>query len=86
MNFNFESHEFRCINCGKISTVLPRKRSQQTATFHRKKLYCPTCHLVCNSIEIKDEFEREEFLTAFDKGKFKEEAKESIALCSKDYI
>lgn len=82
----YEMHEFRCLNCGEVSAILPRKSSRLKSTFHRKKIFCPHCHLVCNSVEIKDEFERQDFLASFRDGEYEEEAKESVELCEKNFI
>lgn len=65
---------------------LQRASSKLRASGHRKKLYCIHCRKECNTIEIRNEFEREEFLKAFEKGQFKDEAKESIEKCEKSSI
>jgi len=58
----------------------------QDRKFHRKRLYCPNCRRECNAVEIRNEFERKEFLDDFKQGKFIEEAKESVMLCAKSCI
>ncbi len=70
-----EIHNFFCLNCGgKIP--LARKRGKEK--FHRKKLYCPYCQNVVNHAECRTEYEETEFVEAFNKGMFCEEAKESL--------
>ena len=76
---NIEINSFYCLQCGQKSMELPRKRSNRKEQFHRKDLYCPHCRVTINHIEIKDEEERFEFLTRFEKGEFENEAKESIS-------
>lgn len=81
-----ETHEFRCLCCGKPTIPILRPASRQKEKFHRKKLYCPNCHKEYNAVEIRNEFERQEFLNDFKQGKFIEEAKESVILCAKSCI
>jgi len=81
-----ETHEFRCLCCGKPTIPILRPTSRQKEKFHRKKLYCPNCRKECNAVEIRNEFERKEFLNDFKQGKFIEEAKESVILCAKSCI
>lgn len=58
----FEEHEFYCTKCGQKTMSLPRQISHKHKSFHLKKLYCIHCKEEINCVEIKDEFEREEFL------------------------
>lgn len=76
---NLELNSFYCINCGNKSMELPRKRGCRSETFHRKNLYCPHCKLTLNHIEIKNDYEKFEFLEMFKKGIFKDEAEKSIS-------
>ena len=72
-----ELHDFYCLSCGRKTISLPRERGHQHNKFHRKKLYCPWCHIECNHIEIKNDAERIEFLNDFERGKYNGE-RESI--------
>lgn len=58
----FESHEFYCTKCGQRTIPLARKSGQIHKKFHLKKLYCIYCKEEINCVEIRNEFEREEFL------------------------
>lgn len=71
-------NDFYCLNCGKRSFSLPRKSCHQHEKFHRKKLYCPNCHITCNSVEIKTEEDRWNFLNDFENGVYDNERKEII--------
>ena len=75
---SYESHDFYCINCGKKSIPLSRKKGFQRNKFHRKKLYCPFCKEEVNHVECRTYEEREKFLEDFAKGAYIDEAKESI--------
>jgi hypothetical protein len=48
---------------------------------HRKKLYCPWCRIEVNHIEIKNQWELEEFKENFDNGVYNDECEESVAYC-----
>ena len=76
-----ETHEFRCLCCGKPTIPILRPTSRQKEKFHRKRLYCPNCKQEVNHIEIKNEEDRQIFLEKFKNGEYIEEAKESIEEC-----
>lgn len=74
----YESHYFYCLNCGKKSIPIMRKIGHQHGKNHRKALYCPFCKQTVNHMEVKTFEEAIQFREDFNKGIFKEEAKESI--------
>lgn len=78
MKYNREEHKFFCLNCGKPTFTIQRPKSHLHETGHRKKLYCPWCKEDCNTVEIKNIEEEKNFLEAYTKGEFEEEAKQSI--------
>ena len=73
-----EQHSFYCMNCGNKAYELMRPRSHQYGKHHRKALYCPYCKTTVNHIEITNLEEVDLFKENFQKGLYKEEAKESI--------
>lgn len=75
----FNSHEFYCMNCGKRSIPLMRKKGQERERFHRKKLYCLYCKEEVNHIECKTQEDIEEFKINFENGVYVNEAEESLA-------
>ena len=78
------SNKFFCINCGKETIPLARKKSKLHTKFHRKKLYCPWCKETLNCIEIRSDEEKDEFIELFENGAFKEEAQKSIEFYKKE--
>lgn len=74
-----ESHEFYCINCGNKGMDLFRETSHKHSKHHRKQLYCYHCKEIVNMIECKDILEVEEFKMNFEKGVYKDEAKNSLS-------
>lgn len=71
-------HDFYCINCGQKGIPITRKIGKLHEEFHRKKLYCCTCRMECNHIEVRNQEEKEIFMEAFNSGEYQEEAAESI--------
>ena len=76
----FNMHRFYCPLCGKKTMELPRSKSSQHETLHRKKLYCPWCKETLNQIEIKNDEEYYEFIRIFEEGGFKGEVADSLSL------
>lgn len=76
---NFEVHSFYCPLCGKKTFDLPRKTNAKQKSLHRKKLYCPWCKITVNQIEIQNHKEYVEFITAYEEGKLKYEAADSLS-------
>lgn len=74
----YESHSFYCLNCGRKGIPIWRNRGHLHSKDHRKALYCPFCHETVNHIEVRNFAEAENFKENFEKGLFKEEAKQSI--------
>ena len=70
--FNFTS--FYCPACGKKAMDLPRPRSLTRQAFHRKKLYCPWCRATYNCIEVRNEYERQDFISDWEEGVYEAEA------------
>ena len=58
-----------------------RPQAHRREKFHRKKLYCPHCRVIINTIEVKNDEEAYEFKEAYAKGEFQEEAKLSLEEC-----
>lgn len=75
-------HDFYCMKCGCKVFSCVRPQAHRREKFHRKKLYCPTCRITLNCIEIKNDIEAFEFKEAFELGEFKEEVKLSIEECA----
>ena len=75
---SFEQHDFYCINCGEKGIPLTRQQSNQRGAFHRKLMYCWHCKHTVNHIECRNEIERQEFLTNFINGAYKDEAAEEL--------
>ena len=69
-----------CTNCRKFVTLQHQitKRRHLHEKNHRKALYCPYCKTTVNHIEITNLEEVDLFKENFQKGLYKEEAKESI--------
>ena len=78
MKYNYETHQFYCLNCGKKGVPLSRNKGNIKGKNHRKKLYCPFCRKVVNHIECRDQYEVDKFLYNFNRGLYKKEALESI--------
>ena len=78
-------HDFYCLNCGERALSCVRPQAHRREKFHRKKLYCPNCQLMCNTVEVKNDIEAYEFKEAFELGEFVEEAKASIEECMSYY-
>ena len=57
MGQSVEYHSFYCPKCGQKTMVLPRKKSLNKGAFHRKKLYCPWCKQIFNTIECRNDEE-----------------------------
>lgn len=68
---NFTMHDFYCIKCGNKGLSLPRRRTKEK--YHRKKLFCFICKEEINHVEIKSWEEKEEFLSEYREGKYKNE-------------
>lgn len=75
---NYCSHYFYCISCGQRNIPVMRSRGDRRERQHRKVLYCPWCKHVVNMIECYDDQDVYEFKQNFEKGKYLEEAKESL--------
>lgn len=58
--------------------TLPRPRGHLRPKFHRKKLYCTSCHCTINTVECANELESAQFKEAFAAGEFLQEAEESL--------
>lgn len=76
---SFEIHDFYCINCGNRSMSLPRQRGHLHKKFHYKSLYCPHCKVEINHVEIRDQFEKEDFLKAFEGGEYEQACTDSLS-------
>ena len=76
---SFEIHDFYCIKCGNRSMSLPRQRGHLHKKFHYKSLYCPHCKVEVNHVEIRDQFEREQFLEDFKEGIYEQDCKNSLS-------
>ena len=74
-------HDFYCLKCGKAGLPLSRKVGKQKASLHRKKLYCFWCKEEVNHIEIKNQWELEEFRENYKNGVYKNECEESLHHC-----
>lgn len=74
----FDTHDFYCINCGEKGIPLTRQQSKNKGAFHRKLMYCWHCKHTVNHIECRNDEERQEFLTNFIAGVYKEEAAEEL--------
>lgn len=79
-------HDFYCLQCGEKVYSCVRPQAHRREQFHRKKLYCPHCKVVINTVEIKNDFEAYEFKQSFEQGEFKEEAKLSIEEGADNYV
>lgn len=78
-NKKYTMHSFYCPNCGKKTFDLQRSLSTQKESMHRKKMYCPWCKETLNQIEIRNDKEYFDFITAFEKGEFKDEVADSLS-------
>ena len=78
-------HDFYCIQCGERALSCVRPQSHRRERFHRKKLYCPHCKVMINTIEIKNDVEAYEFKEMYEAGDFKEEAYLSKEVCMSYY-
>jgi hypothetical protein len=67
------------MNCGKKGIPLMRNKGFQHGKHHRKKLYCPFCKVEVNHVECKTYADVQDFLEAFERGDYKEEAAESMS-------
>ena len=74
-------HDFYCLKCGKRALSCVRPQAHRREKFHRKKLYCPHCRVMINTIEVKNDEEAYEFKEAYAKGEFQEEARLSLEEC-----
>lgn len=72
------SHEFICLNCGRVGIPIFRKAGQEREQYHRKKLYCIWCKTEVNHIEVRNDYEKATIREAYDNGAFIEEAQESV--------
>jgi hypothetical protein len=76
--YNYETHDFYCIQCGNKTLPVLRSFASKKERFHRKKLWCCTCKCEINCVEITTLAEKEQFMEEFQDGKYREEAEESI--------
>lgn len=76
---NYSESVFYCLNCGMENMHIYRNNGRLKERGHRKKLYCPWCKTEGNHIECRNELEEQDFLKAFKKGLFAEEAQNSIS-------
>lgn len=74
-------HDFYCMNCGKKAIPLARAASMRHSKHHRKQMYCIWCKETVNMIECRNDEEVFEFKENFEKGLYKDEAKDSIDYC-----
>ena len=81
-----QTHEFICINCGRVGIPIFRRDGKYKEQFHRKKLYCLYCHTEVNHIEVRNEFEKADILEAFENGEFVEEAKASMLFIENERV
>ena len=77
-------HDFYCLQCGERALSCVRPQAHRREKFHRKKLYCPHCKVMTNTVEVKNDFEAYEFKEAFAAGEFQEEAKLSLEECAEN--
>ena len=80
------NHSFYCINCGKESIPIPRKRGHQHARGHRKDLYCPYCQKTVNHVECKTYEDVIQFKEDFANGVFKDEATNSLSFVRSSWL
>lgn len=78
-------HDFYCLNCGNKALSCVRPQAHRREKFHRKKLYCPSCQLTLNCVEVKSDIEAYEFREMFEAGEFGLEAEQSIERCVSYY-
>lgn len=72
------THSFYCMNCGKKGIDLLRPKGKLREKFHKKVLYCPWCKETVNHVECRTMEDVEIFKENFEKGYYKNEAKESM--------
>lgn len=78
MKAQLHSSRLFCICCGKEGIPIIRKANGLKAGMHRKRLYCIHCKEETNHIEIRNDEEKNQFLEAFSKGEYVQEAQESL--------
>lgn len=66
-------HEFYCPTCGNTTIPVHRKTGQLRKKFHRKKMYCYHCKKDINTIEVRNEWEANEFKINYQKGLYADE-------------
>lgn len=69
----YSQSDFYCIKCGKKGTPILRKTNKQRVKGHHKKMYCPWCKEVHNSVEIRSYGDLEKFQEDYKNGVFKPE-------------
>ena len=74
----FENHQFYCIHCGNQGIPLPRKTGKLKEKEHLKNLYCIYCKEITRHIEIKNDYEINEFKEKFRNGGYKDAAENDI--------
>ena len=79
---NYRTHDFYCLNCGKKNISVMRPRGFLRERGHRKAMYCPHCKLDVNHLECRND----EDAFNFKKGKYIQEAKESINFLLKERV
>lgn len=79
-----EQHDFYCIKCGRKGIPLIRKPCKLKEKFHRKKLYCPWCMITINHVEVRNQWEAEEFKKLFINGFFEPEVEESLRMSNEN--
>ena len=77
-------HDFYCLQCGERALSCVRPQAHRREKFHRKKLYCPHCKVMTNTVEVKNDEEAYEFKEAFNAGEFQEEARLSLERCAEN--
>lgn len=73
-----EQRDFYCIKCGRKGIPLIRQPNKLKEKFHRKKLYCPWCRVYINHVEVRNQWEADEFKKLFADGYFQPEVEESL--------
>ena len=76
--YNYETHDFYCLKCGKPTVPVVRKIAKKREKFHRKRLWCCNCKMEINCVEVTNYEEKEMFMEAFNNGEFQKEAEESV--------
>ena len=64
--------DFYCTGCGRKGCPIFRKKGQESASGHLKKLYCLTCKDEVNHVEVRPigKYTYEDFLHEFNSGVF----------------